>query len=237
MSRWRSALKRVPGMRGLGRWLRRRFHPHYAALRRIDPAQLLQPEAQTCAARYPAIFAFLARDLAGLARPRVLSWGCSTGEELLSLRAALPGAEIVGVEINPRSLRKAARRVAHDAGITLRLAGDPAALVGEMFDAVLCLAVLRHARLQDEAPARCSAVLPFARAERFVTALAALVRPQGLLALWNVHFRLADMAVADAFAVVLDLPRGVHANQPLYGPGDARLDGATCTAAVYRRQA
>jgi 2-polyprenyl-3-methyl-5-hydroxy-6-metoxy-1,4-benzoquinol methylase len=234
----RKALKRIPGARWLVRRLRYAFHPHYRAVRRAErerPGQLLQPEAATGAGRYPEIIAFVGRELAAQERPRVLSWGCSTGAELLALRKALPHADITGVDINARSLARARRAVSGDGAIRLVLSGDPAELAGEEFDAVLCLAVLRHARLEEERLSSCTAILPFAQAERFTASLTNLLRPGGLLALWNVHFRLADMATASRFSPVLELDRGRTANQPLYGPDDMRLDDAVCTVAVYRR--
>lgn len=239
MRGWRRFLKPVPGALPLGRWLRRALHPHYRAVRRLEqthPGQMLQPEATTGAGRYPEILAFVAQEMAQIERPQLLSWGCSTGAELLALHRAVPHAEITGVDINPRSLAIARRTVGGRAQITLVQSGDPAELVGRSFDAVVCLAVLRHARLEEERPAACTAILPFARAQRLAEALAALVRPGGLLALWNVHFRLADMAIAADFPAVLTLDKGVSANQPLYGPDDRLLE-ATCTAAVYRRRA
>jgi spermidine synthase len=235
---WRSLLKRVPGVRPVVRWLRWAFLPHYWAVRRAErqcAGQMLQPEATTEAGRYPEIIAYIARELAGLERPRVLSWGCSTGAELVALREALPHADITGVDINARSLAFARRTVGGDAGTRLILCGDPAELAGETFDAVLCLAVLRHARLEEERPASCAAILPFAKIERFTERLADLLGPGGLLALWNVHFQLADMAIANRFSAVLELARGSVANQPLYGQDDRRLANASCTAAVYQR--
>jgi Methyltransferase domain len=235
---WRSYLKAIPGARPMGRWLRGAAHPHYRAVRMVErslPGQMLQPEATTGEGRYPEIIGFVAQELAQNARPSVLSWGCSTGAELLALHKAMPHANITGVDINPRSVALAARAVGGIPQIRLLRSGDPAELAGQFFDAVLCLAVLRHARLEDERPEICSAILPFARAERFVAGLGALVRPGGLLALWNVHFRLADMAAAADFTAVLKLEKGARANQPLYGPGDHRLDGELCRSAVYRR--
>ena len=238
MNGWRRFLKLIPGVRPLGRWLRGTFHPHYRAVRMVQlshPGQMLQPEATTGVGRYPEILGFVAKEMAKLERPQLLSWGCSTGAELLALHAAVPHAKITGVDINPRSLVLAARAIGGIPEITLVQSGDPAELAGQSFDAVLCLAVLRHARLEEERPLTSTATLPFAQAERFVEALCALVRPGGVLALWNVHFRLADMKVASDFPTVLELAKGAMANQPLYGSDDKRLDQDVCKAAVYRR--
>lgn len=47
---------------------------------------LFQPYNDTSLDRYPAIFRFLQGELAAIEEPRVLSFGCSTGEEVFSLR-------------------------------------------------------------------------------------------------------------------------------------------------------
>ena len=86
------------------------------------------------------------------------------------------------------------------------------------------------------APPDCNSVFPFEKAEAFVTRLAALVRPGGFLALWHVHFRLSDMAISSAFEPVFDLADDVDANQPLYGPGGARILDKVCTTAIYRKR-
>ena len=238
MNGWRRSLKLIPGARPLGRWLRSALHPHYRAARQAElshPGQMLQPEATTGMGRYPEIIGFVAKEMENIERPRLLSWGCSTGAELLALQAAVPHAQIVGVDINPRSLALAARAIEGIPEITLIQSGDPAELAGQSFDAVLCLAVLRHARLEEERPLTSTAILPFAQAERFAKNLADLLDPGGLLALWNVHFRLADMTIASRFAPVLELARGVTANQPLYGQDDRHLNNVFCTTAVYLR--
>ena len=82
----------------------------------------------------------------------------------------------------------------------------------------------------------CAAILPFARVEQFAKKTWRICSTRaGGLALWNVHFRLADMTIAIRFAPVLELARGVTANQPLYGRDDRHLNNVLCTTAVYRR--
>ena len=67
--------------------------------------------------RYPELF-----DLAASIAPdagRLLSFGCSSGEELEALRRRFPKAEIVGAEINPRLRKLAAARMAGDAAVSV----------------------------------------------------------------------------------------------------------------------
>ena len=104
----------------------------------IHTGRLHQTSARTSENRYPILFDMAAR-LAPDAR-RILSFGCSTGQELLSIRTRFPSAEIVGVEINPRSRRLAAIRTSSD---ELSFVVGPNRLEGS-FDVIFALAVLQR---------------------------------------------------------------------------------------------
>ena len=104
---WRLEFARVQVW--LGRWpllrsLSWRFSPHR-----------FQPFNFTRADRYPWPFAF-ARDQLP-ANANILSFGCSTGEEIISLKAYLPSAHIRGQDIDPRNVAIARRRVAYLKGV------------------------------------------------------------------------------------------------------------------------
>jgi chemotaxis methyl-accepting protein methylase len=65
---------------------------------------LHQTTALTAMDRYPRIFS-ACRDFFGDRQDlKILSFGCSTGEEVLTLRRYFPSAFITGAEINRRSL-------------------------------------------------------------------------------------------------------------------------------------
>lgn len=68
----------------------------------------LQPDHQTREERFPKIF-----DSVKILKPkakRVLSFGCSTGEECQALATRFPNAEIVGVDIDHYTIQSARRR-------------------------------------------------------------------------------------------------------------------------------
>jgi hypothetical protein len=97
-----------------------------------------QTTPHTAEERYPELF-----DLAASLQPdakRLLSFGCSTGEELIASRRRFPLAEIVGAEINPRSRVIAGRRLARDA---LTSVVAPQVISGK-FDLIFALAVLQR---------------------------------------------------------------------------------------------
>ena len=234
-TRLRTMLKRLPGARASANWLRRLLVPHHREIHRLrsaEAARLLQPFPTTSEDRYPELFDALAARLAGVAQPRILSFGCSSGEEVRALRMRMPQARIVGIDLNRLMIAKARAADPAHAG-DYRCDGAPQP--GECFDAVLALAVFRHGELEAQRPDSCTAILPFARFEQGLALLDAHLVPGGWLALYNQHFRLADTALAASY--VAD-PLRLTGHEPLtllYGPDDRRIDGACEVSALFRK--
>ena len=145
--------------------------------------------------RYPRLF-----DAAAALAPRaarILSFGCSTGEELLALRRRFPGAEIVGAEINPRSRRVAQARIGQDDRIKVI---SPKRVTGT-FDIAFALAVLQR-EPHKIAEMGVEDLTPFYDYQRFdatVRQLADSIRPGGLLVVTNAQYRIEDSSVANQF--------------------------------------
>jgi 2-polyprenyl-3-methyl-5-hydroxy-6-metoxy-1,4-benzoquinol methylase len=140
--------------------------------------------------RYPEIFATAAALLPTAAR--ILSFGCSTGEECVTLADYFPTALIIGTDINPFNLLTARKfrgdrvRFVYSADHMLkRLAA---------FDAVFCMAVLRTAQRDDIA-----AHYPFERFEERALFLESLVRPGGLFVIHNSTYRFSDTARCSSY--------------------------------------
>lgn len=144
-----------------------------------------QLPGQTSLDRYPAIFAAAAAAIPDARR--VLSFGCSTGEECVSLANYFPSALVVGADVNLFSLAKAMKhrsdriRFVYASDRILRKFGE--------FDAVFCMSVLRTPKADRVADS-----YPFAVFEERVLFLESLVRPGGLLAVHNGTYRLVDTA-------------------------------------------
>lgn len=208
-----------------------------AVARIVRPDNLFQPYTTTGFDRYPEELGVVRELLAGLPEPCILSFGCASGEELLTLRAYFPTARIRGIDANPLAVRTARKRVAGDPAITVARGVDAAGEAASSYDVVLALAVFRHGSLAD-APERCDHLIRFADFERTVTGLAAAVAPGGVLVLRHANFRFADCASSAGFVLVRGSFGSAGASgkpTPVYGPDDrlrplgARDDG------VYRR--
>lgn len=235
-------LRRLPGWQSLSlaKALVTGGEPRQNAVARIlRPDNLFQPQGTTAYDRYPEELGAAAAALA-TATPDILSFGCSSGEELLTLRRHFPGSRIRGLDINPVAVR-AARRLVHDAdedaAITVARAGDAGGEPAESYDLVVALAVFRHASLND-APESCAGVLDFASFERTVTGLSACLRPGGVFVIRHANFRFTDCAVAADFEPVMaGLPSSnEHVVTPVYDRANRRVAPESRDDGVYRKR-
>ena len=236
----RRLARRVPFALALGGWLHRWLDPELRAiakLRRQAPDGLLQPFPDTFEDRYPELFAALAERLGSIEAPRILSFGCSDGAELRSLRRFLPRAELVGIDLNPRALARAQAHLAAqpDARMRYRLAGDTRDEPRESFDAIVALAVLRHGELEAARPADCAEIMPFAKVAAALADLDARLRPGGWLAVWHAHFRVRDAAATAGYDAE-SLPfTETDPLDVLYGDNNVRLEGSTSAEVLFRK--
>lgn len=232
-------LARWPRLQDAAQWVRRVVVPSERAvhrLRRDAGESLLQPWPVTAPDRHPALFAFARDQLASLPRPEILSFGCSTGEEPLSLAQYLPRAAIDAIDINPRSLAIARRR-ARKAGV-----GNVRFALGAMppdraaaYDAIFCLSVLRHGELDAFLPDSCSEILPFASFARIIAAFDHCLRPGGLLFIWGSNFDFADTAAAASYVAIPVAGAAPHPG-PIYGPDDRLRHQLGMNRFVFRKR-
>lgn len=178
--------------------------------------------------RYPALFD-LAAKLAPEAK-RILSFGCSTGEELSALRRRFPDAEIVGAEINARARRIATRRVAADRRITVV---RPQFLQGQ-YDLVFALAVLQREphRIAAMEVEDLSSHYPFRRFDNAVRQLAGMLRDGGLLCVANAHYRIEDSSMAPELTPIAGAP---IAEEWLFARDGRRLGDARASTMFRKR--
>ncbi|MGE3803666.1 MAG: class I SAM-dependent methyltransferase [Gemmataceae bacterium] len=141
--------------------------------------------------RYPELFAEV-RDLLGAKRVRVLSYGCSTGEECATLEKCLETETIIGADINESNLRAARERFP---STRIEFIKSSAKLLAARapYDIVFCLSVL--CRWEDTRDVEeCSSIYPFEKFASAVLFLDSLLPKGGLLVIYNANFRFEDTA-------------------------------------------
>jgi SAM-dependent methyltransferase len=236
LERWKPSLRRLPGFVPLARGIRYCLDARYrseAHLRRVPAPELFQIAGHTAPDRYPVLFSGLVRALDGRTAPRILSFGCSSGEEIESLLARLPEARFVGIDINPHSIALARRRLA-EFGVRLIHAGRIGTLPEAPFDAIICMAVLQRTELNQQRPPMCTPLLSFAKFDAMMTEFDSALRTGGLLLLQHSNFRFTDTAVSSRYVPAAELP-ALRPETAKYGRDDRLLEHVTWEAVLYRK--
>lgn len=237
----RERLKRIPFAIPIVRRMRICVSARERSVNRLINAPnsgLLQPSPETLPNRYPLFFQFVAHQLRNYAQPKILSYGCSTGEEVFSLHEYVSHAVIKGVDINPYNILRCQKRLAARpvATISFTSAASPADEPDESYNAIFCMAVTRHGQLEAKRPERCDVVLPFSKFEALATDLARCLRPGGFLIIANSHFNLLDTSVCDQFEVMISKQLTNPQTLLNYGPDNRRNDNSAYADAVYRKR-
>ena len=236
-----SRMKRWPLYR-LARFLYRfATDPEYRSVTLIQlekPRNLFQPYVDTWLDRYPWLFGFAREKLGSNPRAHVLSFGCSTGEEVFTLRRYLPEAAIKGVDINRRALAicKAKLNRSPDPKITFEIGNSTHAERSASYDAIFCLAVLRHGHLAASGATSSETLIPFADFESLVGDFARCLKIGGLLFIAHSNFRFCDTAVFGSFEVAFSLASPeAHPRTPLFGRDNRLMRGVAYGDLVFRK--
>jgi len=218
-------------------WRRGRFELDRRR-RRHAPGRF-QPYRHTLPDRYPWLFDFAKAALEGTSRPRLLSFGCSKGEEVLSLRRRFPEAEIKGIDIDPANIAACLARpgVAEDGRLSVEVGSSTAAEPSAHYDAVFCLAVLCHGDLTVRRARRSDPLLSFGSFETAVADLARCVRPGGYLFIHTANFRFSDTATAPLFETVLEARPEQIAADLLYDRNNRLIEGGRYYPVGFRKLA
>jgi 2-polyprenyl-3-methyl-5-hydroxy-6-metoxy-1,4-benzoquinol methylase len=198
---------------------------------------VFQPFNETQPDRYPAIFKFVQGQLGADSELAILSFGCSTGEEVFSLCRYFPRASVKGIDANRGNIAVAQRRLraAPDAKLSFACGTSASGEPSAFYDAIFCMAVFRHGGLTSDGVTRCDHLIKF---ETFTGAVADLhrcLKPGGLLILRHSNFRLSDTPLATAFETLLSLPTQGSAKTPIFGPDNVLVPGADYPDTVFRK--
>ena len=153
-----------------------------------------QLETTTRFDRYPELFAASSSYFSGQDGIRILSFGCSTGEEVATLGKYFPTAEILGADVNRRSIRICKKRFDDP---RLKFALSDSELIGQHapFHAIFCLAVLQRAENWPIHVTDSSRIYPFESFDRQLTELDQWLAWNGLLVIDNTDYLFNDATV------------------------------------------
>jgi 2-polyprenyl-3-methyl-5-hydroxy-6-metoxy-1,4-benzoquinol methylase len=197
----------------------------YRQVRRPLPGEF-QTHSHTLPDRYPWLFDFAATRIGARQNLRILSFGCSRGDEVFSLRKYFPSAAIKGIDINRRNIAHClARARAGNFNATFEVAGTTAGEPTGSYDAIFCLAVLVNGDLTTSGAQRCDPLLHFEKFDHIIGDFARCLKPGGLLVLHTTSFRFCDTAVAGDFRAVFVADRKHLARDVLFDRNNRLMMG------------
>lgn len=139
--------------------------------------------------RYPNVFADAVEYLPNAAR--VLSFGCSSGEECFTLKELyFPQATIMGVDINDEALFVARNKNNHD---NVFFYNDTSQIL-EKVDVIFAMSVL--CRWPDTQNIEFNNIYPFSQFEEEVSLLDSKLNDGGLLVIYNGNYDFMDTQIA-----------------------------------------
>lgn len=169
-------------------------------LQLLNSKNVHQTTSLTFMDRYPEIFSECRDYFDGKENLKILSYGCSTGEEVLTLRKYFPTANIIGAEINKRILA-ICRKLTVDDKITFIYSTLSEIQRHGHFDAIFCMAVLQRKPhvTAKKGISSLKRIYPFEKFERQIIELDELINPQGLLVVHFTQYSLWDTTVASKY--------------------------------------
>jgi SAM-dependent methyltransferase len=159
--------------------------------------------------RYPGIFRTVQGRIAqkfgadlGGNRLKILSFGCSDGSEISSLRSYFPEALIFGCDVNEEALGAASEALFMDEAFLFRSSSEAILRYGP-FDVVFAMSVL--CRFPDSMKADLIDFTPVYSHDSFnrgIQLLSDALRDDGILCLYNTNYSFLQLDLANGFRVV-----------------------------------
>jgi hypothetical protein len=129
---------------------------------------------------------------------RILSFGCSIGDEVATILQIFPDADVHGVDAQDAVLDIAQRTLGHLPNVHLYRSDMAAIMANGPFDMIVCSAVL----CINPAPADYAVQFPFSRFADVIAGLDAALAPGGVLAIVNAGYRFADTVTSNSYRVI-----------------------------------
>jgi SAM-dependent methyltransferase len=225
------------GLSALRRALMERSYRGTLSFRLTRPRNLFQASNLTALNRYPDVFNFVQSECGTDGEKHLLSFGCATGEEVFTLRHYFPDAFIAGIDINRGNIATCIAKLeaTGDNRMKFKVACNTAREPDAHFDAIFCMAVLRHGDLARPGVQRCDHLVHFKNFDEAISGFVRCLKPGGLLAVYHSNFRVCDASAAVDLVPVFQCPEMSAALSPVFGPDNCLMENSPYLDVVFRK--
>ncbi len=182
--------------------------------------------------RYPILFEQCRTLLTPIPQPRILSFGCSTGEEVFTLANLIPNAHLLGTDINPWCLRQAQAQN-QNPQIQFLHPTSPAFQQAPPFDAIFALAVFQ--RTENSQASTLTQGFRFADFEQALTLLDHRLNPGGILFIDQADFRFTDTHIATRYQPLTFPHNERPRTRPLFDRHNTRITTQYTLPRAFRK--
>jgi hypothetical protein len=183
--------------------------------------------------RYPDLFEICRDQLKDKINPRILSFGCSTGEEVFSLGEYLPGAKIIGADISNWCIKECLKKP-HNENFEFLNSKSERFRRMDNFDAIFCLAVFQHPDNRRESAGFASEYL-FSQFEQQLIVLDNKLIKGGLLFIDNCDFNFFETEIARRYSPVKDEKNRILRERPIYDRANKKILDITYNYRVFEK--
>ena len=151
--------------------------------------------------RYPALFLASQKLMQNTPNLKILSFGCSTGEEVFTLNQYFPNADIVGVDINKKNIKKALQNNTTQKN-TFSYEIESTLNENKPFDIIFVLAVLQRTENRDESIFDSSMIYPFEKFNTKIEELDYFLKKGGLFVIDQADYFFEDCKVSSKYEII-----------------------------------
>ncbi|HSH67985.1 MAG TPA: methyltransferase domain-containing protein, partial [Bacteroidia bacterium] len=183
--------------------------------------------------RYPELFNECKKFFRNRTDLKILSFGCSTGEEVESLGLFLTDASITGVDINKYCIQQCNKKYKHPLWNFIHVSSAEF-LNSANYDAVFCLAVFQHPENRYKKN-NSSKKYPFSKFEDQLEGLDKKLKPGGLLFIDHSDFSFLQTRVSKKYTVLKTAPNRILRNRPSFDSTNTRIADFSFNYRIFQK--
>jgi hypothetical protein len=191
----------------------------------------------TKADRYPKVFRTVVEvtTASGMTAPRILSYGCSTGEEASTLATKyFPQSEVFGVDVSADALAEAKANYGDNPRIRFEMSTEETLSKAGLFDVIFAMSVLcrwPQSRKVDNV----ASMFPFEVFEKQAVLLDGLVKPGGILIIYNANYSFLQSDASRGYDLIAHPRIDTCGFVKRFDKSGEFLDGAVATDCIYQK--
>jgi hypothetical protein len=181
--------------------------------------------------RYPDLFEICCDYMKEHKSPYILSFGCSTGEEVSSLGDYMPKVLIVGTDISKWCIKECIKKHKDSRFIFLHSKSKKFEKT-KNFNAIFCLAVFQHTHNREEF-VNTAIKYCFSQFDQQVILLDQKLRVGGLLFIDNCDFNFQETLVSKNYSPLKCKTNKILRDRPLFSKCNNKISGGTFIYRVF----